>query len=91
MDAKAHIVFGENSLAVLLENAFPPAERKIALEGKNAFRLQKYYAAVVALACNSLKDELSEIIQKKISFSGQSIDLKTGWVMCVFQIESQQT
>jgi uncharacterized protein YbcI len=88
MDAKAHIVFGENSLTILLENAFPPAERKLALEGRGALNLEKYYAAVVALACNSIKEEIGKIIQKKVTYSGQSMDLKTGWVMCIFQIET---
>jgi uncharacterized protein YbcI len=87
--AKAHVVLGENSLAILLENALSPAERKLASEGKSALKLQKYYAAVVSMACNALKMELENFLQTKIIFAGQSMDLKTGWVMCIFQTEPQ--
>jgi uncharacterized protein YbcI len=85
-EARAHVVFGEKSLVVLLENAFSPAERKLAIEGRSANRLQKYFAAVLVMVGNSLKEELERIMHKKVSFSGQSMDLKSGWVMCVFQI-----
>jgi len=78
---------GPDHLAVIIEDSFSQAERKLA-EGQSGEALLRQYAAELL---NQIRDQLSERIQqvvgRQVQASNVNVNTETDQVMFVFKLE----
>ena len=78
---------GSDHLAIIIEDSFSQAERKLAEGQRGEALLRQYAAELLSQICDQMSERIQQVVGRQVKASHVNVNPETDQVMFVFNLE----